>query len=150
MYDAEFICTYKMMDTIEEQEHLYKIQLLQAFCLEEWNEEIINNSLIELFDIMKLDDNLQKILFHLTTVEGLQDIICMANEYIDRQYANEVGANEVGANEVLLDADYNKKMVLFGLLFQYDFFDVFHKCVYDFTQHSCITDKTMNVFLSSL
>ena len=85
MYDSEFICTYKMMDSEEDQEHLYKIQLLQAFNLEEWNDEVINDTMVELFNLMKLDENLYKILLSLSKVESLQKVINMANEQIQAQ-----------------------------------------------------------------
>jgi len=152
-----------MMDTEEEQEHLYKIQLLQAFSLDEWDDEIINDSMVELFHLMKLDSNLEKILLHLSNVEALQGVISMTNECIDVKYANKVGANEVGANEVganevgtnevntsATGVDLDKKMVLFALLFQYEYFDLFHKCIYDFIHHWNITDKSMNALLTIL
>lgn len=156
MYDSEFICTYKMMDTEEEQEHLYKIQLLQAFYLDEWDDDIINDSMVELFHLMKLDSNLDKILLHLSKVESLQGVISMMNECIDVKYANEVDANEVDANDTRMEQntreahiDFDKKLVRFALLFQYDYFDLFHKCVYDFIHHSNITDKSMDALLTT-
>jgi hypothetical protein len=146
------------MDTEEEQEHLYKIQLLQAFNLDEWDDDIINDSMVELFNLMKLDSNLEKILLHLSSVEALQGVISITNECIDVKYANEVGANEVGANEVganevganEVNIEFDKKMVLFALLFQYGYFDLFHRCIYDFMHHSSITDKSMDALLTTL
>jgi hypothetical protein len=196
-----------MMDTEEEQEHLFKIQLLQAFNLDEWDDDIINDSMVKLFDLMKLDSNLEKILLSLSKVEALQEVITMTNECIDMKYANaktskadaseadaseagpsaskadtseagpsaskadtseagpsaskagaseagaskagpsEAGASEADASEA--DASEAKKMVLFGLLFQYDYFDLFHKCVYDFTHHFCITEYNTNALLTA-
>ena len=72
MYDSEFICTYKEMDTPEEQEELYKIQLLQAFCLEEWDDDVVNNTISELYNLMSLDKNVQEILVKISKVEELQ------------------------------------------------------------------------------
>jgi hypothetical protein len=149
MYDSEFICTYKMMDTEEEQEHLYKIQLLQAFKLDEWDDDVINDSMVELFHLMKLDSNLDKILLHLSKVEALQGVISMTNECIDMKYANEVDANYTIKNTSNSEIDFDKKMVLFALLFQYEYFDLFHKCIYDFIHYWNITDKNMNALLTT-
>ena len=144
MYDSEFICTYKMMDTEEEQEHLYKIQLLQAFSLEEWDDDIINDTMIELYELMKLDINLDNILLRLSQVKGLQGAISMANECIDMNYEK----NKV-ENDMLTDTEVDKKFVLFGLLFQYDYFDLFHKCIYDFIHHQFITEYNINALLAT-
>ena len=141
MYDSEFLCTYKMMDNEEDQEQLYKIQLLQAFGLDNWDDKIINDSMLELFNLMKVDNNLEKILLRISKVESLQHIISMSNEYIDREYAN------ASAND---DSDSDKNLVLFSLLFQYEHFDLFHRCIYDFIHYSHISDKNMDTLLETI
>jgi hypothetical protein len=127
-----------MMDNEEQQEQLYKIQLLQAFRLEEWDDDIINSSIVKLFDLMKLDVNLEKILLCVSQVEALEGMISMANECIDRK------------PDANVDADEEKKKILFTLLFQYEYFDLFHKCVYDFIHYWLIKDKTMNALLGKI
>jgi hypothetical protein len=151
MYDSEFICTYKMMDTAEEQEQLYKIQFLQAFCLEEWNDEKINSTMVELYDLMKLNENLANILSSLSKVESLQEVINMAYGCIDRNYAHarEAADAKEAAHAREAATEYDKKLVLFGLLFQFDYFDLFHRCIYDFIHLWYITDKSMKVLIAT-
>ena len=173
MYDSEFICTYKMMDSEEDQEHLYKIQLLQAFNLEEWNDEVINDTMVELFDLMKLDENLYKILLSLSKVESLQKVINMANECIDMNDNKSAVAEDTSAvaedtsavaedtsaadtstsaedtSTSAADIEFNKKMVLFGLLFQFEYFHLFHRCIYDFIHLWYITDKSVNALIET-
>jgi hypothetical protein len=152
MYDSEFICTYKMMDSEEEQEHLYKIQLLQAFNLEEWNDEVINDTMVELFDLMKLDENLYKILLSLSKVESLQKVINMANECIDMNDNTNKADTSTSAADTstsAADIEFNKKMVLFGLLFQFEYFHLFHRCIYDFIHLWYITDKSVNALIET-
>ena len=120
MYHADFICTYKLMDNLEEQEELYCIQLLQAFGLDTWDDTIVNDSLLELYTEMQEDANLQAILLKIANEESLQLLINMAQ------------------SELHLALD--KQMVLFNLLFQYDYFDLFHRCVIDFIKNGLITD----------
>ena len=120
MYHADFICTYKLMDNLEEQEKLYCIQLLQAFGLDTWDDDIVNTSLVELYLEMQEDINLQAILLKVSNIESLQLLINMASS----------------ETHSALD----KQMVLFNLLFQYDYFDLFHRCIIDFTRDNKIAD----------
>ena len=132
-----------------------KIQLLQAFNLEEWNDEVINDTMVELFNLMKLDENLVKILLSLSKVESLQKVINMANECIDMNHNTSAVAEDTsagtsaaaGTNAAAADIEFNKKMVLFGLLFQFEYFHLFHKCIYDFIHLWYITDKNVNTLI---
>jgi hypothetical protein len=60
------LCTYKLIteDNEEEvglREILYKIQLLQTFNMEEFEEEKINNKIDKLFEIIKEEEFIKKI-----------------------------------------------------------------------------------------
>ena len=126
MYHADFICTYKLMDTLEEQEELYCIQLLQAFGLDTWDDTIVNDSLLELYTEMQDDNNLQAILLKIANEESLQLLINMAQSE--------------------LHSALDKQMVLFNLLFQYDYFDLFHRCIIDFMRDNKIADAIAESF----
>ena len=41
MYQADFICTYKLMDDEDDKNTLYQFQLLQAFDMIQWNDDRI-------------------------------------------------------------------------------------------------------------
>ena len=53
MYCTDFICTYQNHEDEDEQEDIYRSQFLQAFELEEWDDDIINKMVAELFDKIK-------------------------------------------------------------------------------------------------
>ncbi len=53
MYNTDFICTYKLMGSEEDCKLMYQIQLLQAFGIDQMNEEIVNLELCNLFDKIK-------------------------------------------------------------------------------------------------
>jgi len=129
MYQADFICTYKQMDTEEEQEGLYRVQLLQAFGMDELIESEVYSILLELYNLMKEDNNLQTILTETSKINGLQFIINMANNSGD---------------------GLEKNILLFNLLFQYEYFDLFHKCIIEFMESKIISDITMNNLLNVL
>jgi len=118
-----------MMDTEEEQEQLYKIQFLQAFGLEEWDDEPINDTMIELYNSMKRDVNLQNIFLHLSQMETVKDFINMTCENVEK----------------IID----KNVIIFTLLFQYNYFDLFHKCIYDFQHNLRISDIKMKHLLET-
>ena len=42
MYQTDFICTYKLMEDEFSRNQMYRTQLVQAFNLEECDEDIIN------------------------------------------------------------------------------------------------------------
>lgn len=54
-YVTDFTCTYQRIQDPDESELLYKIQLLQAFGLDEFDETIINNTTEQLYE--KYKDN---------------------------------------------------------------------------------------------
>lgn len=47
-YDNKFLCTYKNID----DDDLYRIQFLQAFKLEEWDDIQVRQKIVKLFNIM--------------------------------------------------------------------------------------------------
>ena len=49
MYQTDFICTYKLMDEEFSRNQLYRIQLMQAFNLEECDDDIVNKIIKSLY-----------------------------------------------------------------------------------------------------
>ena len=62
MYCADFICTYKLIEKESESEHLYRIQFLQAFQSENWNDDIINDKMKDLYENIKDNTNIKDII----------------------------------------------------------------------------------------
>jgi len=48
-YSADFICTYKLMDNDDDRNIMYQIQILQAFGMEKFNEDEINEKTLQLY-----------------------------------------------------------------------------------------------------
>lgn len=118
MYQADFICTYKEMDTSEDQEMMYKIQLLQAFALPEWDDQIVQLTIDELYKEMSSDPSVASILDNVSKVAALQTLFDMT-----------------------LQTD--KDRLCFSLLFQYEYFDLFHNCIIDFKYRGGIRETTL-------
>lgn len=121
MYQADFICTYNEMDTPEDQEMLYQIQLLQAFDLNTWDDQKVKVTIEELYTAIEADPSIAVILDNMSKVEALQTIIVMTPHTTKRE----------------------KDLLLFSLLFQYEYFDWFHNCVIDFIHKGAIQEQTL-------
>jgi hypothetical protein len=115
------------METPEDQEMLFQIQLLQAFDLPEWDDAKVHTILEELYTIIIKDKSLQVILEKISKVEALQPIIEMTPHKTKRE----------------------KDLILFSLLFQYEYFDLFHNCILDFTHKGEIKEQTMQKLIST-
>ena len=53
MYDISFYCTYKLMDTDEDKNIMYQLQLLDAFGLKKYNDDKINEEITLIHDKIK-------------------------------------------------------------------------------------------------
>jgi hypothetical protein len=125
-YQADFICTYKFMDNEEDQEQLYRIQLLQAFDLNEWNDSIINVKMEELYQ-------------------------AVANEF----KAIFIKAREnKNINQILsifkLNGEMEDNDIIFKALFNYDYFDLVHRCLVDYFLNNAINPNYLDNLINAL
>ena len=125
MYQADFICTYKFMDDVSDQEDMYRIQMLQAFNLNEWNNNIIMTIINDLY-------------------ANLKDIPAM-KQIFDQARRN----TNVIEMLALFDNDerVNENDIIFHFLFNFEYFDMLHRCIVDYfsnkTIHKNYTDKLL-------
>lgn len=124
MYQTDFICTYKQMDSPEDEKMLYQIQLLQAFNLEEWDDTEVMNTIDELYNDLEKDKSLALILEKISTV---QEIVDMIQDMKDKN---------------------DKDRIWFTLLFEFNYFDLFHNCILDFTHKGAIGEETLQRLLT--
>ena len=113
------------MESPEDQEMLYKIQLLQAFDLPEWDDQKVTLTVEELYIEINKEPSLAIILDKVSKVEALQAII------------------EMTLLEAKRDKGQDQNMLYFSLLFQYEYFDLFHNYVLDFKHRGGIREKTL-------
>jgi hypothetical protein len=52
MYVTDFVCTYRQQDD-DVKEDIYRVQFIQAFGLDRWDDESIEKGTMELFDTVK-------------------------------------------------------------------------------------------------
>ena len=61
-YNADFICTYKLMDDDDDRNIMYQIQLLQAFGMQKFDEDEINEKVLQLYHTLIDCDEIKEIL----------------------------------------------------------------------------------------
>ena len=123
MYNTDFICTYKLMGSEEDCKLMYQIQLLQAFGIDQMNEEIVNLELCKLFDKIKNCNTLSLIMEKYSKSEYIANII-----------------------KSLKPSEEDGRAFIFTVLFQYDYFDLIHKSLCEFLNTGIISDKTAEEF----
>jgi hypothetical protein len=116
MYQTDFICTYKNIDESAEQEDLYRIQLLQAFDIEIWDDKQVNTITEKLFNQM-------------SSAHGMKDIITRCREYPD--------------HAMLVSMMGSEDLTIFRLLFKFELFDFMHKCIIEYTTTGTMSDVAL-------
>ena len=122
MYQTDFICTYKLHDK-DDQSDMYRIQLLQAFDMVEWNND-------------RMDIGMRNIFEQVGTVHDIQDILNKAKV-----------SKMCEAAVTLIDAD---DFTIFSNLFQFDTFDLFHRCLSDTIRKGSVAEINKQLLLKVL
>jgi hypothetical protein len=117
------------MDTEIEQENLYRIQLLQAFDLEEWNDEKFNTTLRELYMLLEKTDALLQIL---------------AKAKNNANFINLISKFDIDTT------DNSPSEIYFTILFNFTCFDLFHRCLVDYMRDGVIQPLHLNKLLEAL
>ena len=128
MYQTDFICTYKLMDE-EFTDDLYQIQILQAFNLEKWDDNVINNLCFELYALLTKSDTI------------FRDIIEKAKKNINIKNISD---------SVIDNCDEDGDKIIFTLLFTYDYFDLFHKCICEYMRNGKVSFQTLQNLIINL
>ena len=139
MYQADFVCTYKLFDDMDEndKEQMYRIQLLQAFDLTEWNDDIINNIIEELYFSICLSGDFKDVF---TKARRNKDINELLNIY-------NASNREIETDKIAI---LDENDIIFKMLFKFEYFDLTHRCIIDYLIHNSIDDIYLNKLLSAL
>ena len=139
MYQADFVCTYKLCNDIHEndQEQLYRIQLLQAFDLTEWNDDKINKIIEELYLSISLSGVFNTVFIKAKqnqTISELLEVYKLCNTEIETDKIAILDENDI----------------VFKLLFKFEYFDLTHRCIIDYLIHNSVDETYLNKLLSVL
>jgi hypothetical protein len=127
-YQTDFICTYKLIDE-EFTDDLYQVQLLQAFNLEKWEDIVINSLCFELYTLLTNSN----IVF--------RDIIEKAKHNTDIKNIYDSVIDKDGEDD---------DKIIFTLLFTYEYFDLFHKCICEYMRNGKVSFQTLENLMIKL
>jgi len=139
MYQTDFVCTYKLFNDIDEndQEQMYRIQLLQAFDLTEWNDDKINKIIEEVYFSIYRDGVFKEIFIKANKNKHINEIL-----EIYKMNNTEIESDKI--------AIIDQNDIIFRLLFKYEYFDLTHRCIIDYIINKSIDEKYLNKLLSEL
>ena len=129
-YQSDFLCTYKLMDTEDEQEQLYRIQLLQAFDLPQWNDDKINSTILNLYNIVAKTDDFARVFEKALVNPNMQTLLLKFGDDIHNNSDN--------------------LFLIFTFLFNLTYFDLLHRCLCDYLRRKTIAPIILNKLLISL
>ena len=128
MYQADFICTYKLMENELDQEDLYRIQLLQAFDLNDWDDEAINAIILDLYARVSHE----------------------FKEIFEKARRNETILEMLAFFKLSGEKRLEENDIIFKLLFKFEYFDLLHRCIVDFLLNQTIQHKYLANLLNIL
>lgn len=110
-YNNNFITTYKSFSQDYYKDLCYKIQVLQAFNMEKYDEFILQNNIQQLYYFLREEEKIKKII----------SVLSQNNDQLKIFKA--------------FSKDFNKEtenLFYFQILFSFDYFDLFHKflCIF--------------------
>lgn len=130
MYQTDFVCTYKFMDDANDQEQMYRIQILQAFDLNEWNDDHINSIIEELYA-------------NIANVGEFKEIFNKARA--NKSVLEMLDLFQLSGEEQLDEND-----IIFKILFKFEYFDLLHRCIVDYSINNSLSAKYMTNLLNEL
>jgi len=73
VYQTDFLCTYKMIDN-EYTDYLYRIQLMQAFNMETWDDNVINSVCSKLYETLIKNEIFRDIIEKASKTKDIKEI----------------------------------------------------------------------------
>lgn len=122
MYQHDFICTYKLHSP-EDQPEMYRIQLLQAFELSAWDNEAMDKGTKEIFDRVGSHPDVKAIIDKARKSKCCESVIML-----------------VDSND----------FTIFTTLFQYDLFDLLHRCICDVLSRKGVNPTHRDMLLKAM
>ena len=128
-YHYDIVLTYKMIEDIDDQDTLFRIQFLQAFGItdDEYHPEIVSAVIDDLYERFRENPGIRRILeahplFNSKSTRLENEYVSGANDTTSDDVADEDSENPVSCNTG------NSEMI-FCMMFSFQVFDLFHACM---------------------
>ena len=112
-YNYNFLTTYRSFDE-ENSDLCYKIQLLQAFNMQKYDDFILQENMKKIYYYMR--ENVE--------LKNIYELLSKTNTHFE--FMKELILNDKTNNELPQDI---VNIFFFQILFSYDYFDIMHKCL---------------------
>ena len=116
------------MENELDQEDLYRIQLLQAFDLNDWDDEAINAISLDLYARVSSE----------------------FKEIFEKARRNETILEMLAFFKLSGEKRLEENDIIFKLLFKFEYFDLLHRCIVDFLLNQTIQHKYLANLLNIL
>jgi hypothetical protein len=124
-YHHDLVLTYKMIEDIDDQDTLFRIQFLQAFGItdDEYHPEIVSTIIDDLYERFRENSGIRSILESHPLFLARSKKECTGNDYDDdtATTTDEEIENPASSND-------NSEMI-FCMMFSFQLFDLFHTCM---------------------
>jgi len=118
------------MDNSEDQEQLYRIQILQAFESNDFDDEKINKTITDLYMVMNNTGLFKDVFIKARQNESIMEMI---------EFLRLSGEERLEENDII-----------FNLLFKFEYFDLLHRCIVDYFLNNSVHEKYIQALLEAL
>jgi hypothetical protein len=119
-YDCQFLCTYHLIHDDHNLSNIcYQNQILQAFKLNNFNSQKVDDNIIKLFHILSDDKEILEIIDILSNKLSIFQIFKQNNQKIDNSF-------------------------IFQILFSYDYFYLFHNSFIHYKTNKSLNKSTFS------
>ena len=133
MYQTDFLCTYKQMLDNDDQETLYRIQLLQAFDLNTWNDTVIDKIVYDIYTTIAPTEEFKQIFTKAQQNTSILEMLAVFKSENENENEN-----------------ITKEEIIFTLLFNFEYFELLHRCVSDHLRDGVIKKGNFEMLLNAL
>jgi len=117
------------MSDPSDQDELYRVQLIQAFDLEKWDDAKIQKHLQELYLLIKDTNEFKEIFSKAKKNENVNNLLANFKHMIDSPDINNI---------------------VLSILFNFSTFDLIHRVIIDFLRNNAIEEKHITNLLNAL
>jgi hypothetical protein len=134
-----------------DQDYLYRYQLLQAFGIEQWEDAAIEATIQELYTKVAAEPVFQLIFAKARENNQIKEMLEMI-AYAEGDDSSRNSYAEGGDDRIsTMSSRISNDTMIFRLLFKYEFFDLFHRCLVDFLHlNQKISEPILNKLLFAL
>lgn len=122
MYVCDFVCTYQQHDEVD-KEDMYRSQYLQAFGIDNWDDNVIDKEINQLYKTI-------------TSSTDISDILSkIKNNNKFKAWLSFIKADDID---------------VFKMLFTYDYFYLAHRCFCDILSRGVIQDNNRKMLINEI